>query len=377
LAPPSSPALSSAGDDRLLSTEELGFSLALPGAGVPRDLDELDELVEKLGGRPEIDLRPSPKPLAARALLESVAGAPPARPDESWSSITRSPVRLRVRRPTPETLERLAEAEGHLRAGRYPEARAAFRAAARLEGDALPEPAAAIGDTYAWQGRWTEARGIYETVVRRFPWSARARARLGNADWHLERRSDAASELGRALALHPNDDTVRAWLSADRSTELVPSVLPPAQRAAGEEQVWILRPRSGSAGDEVFLAHEAVAYASCKEAFRQSPELRRAVSGREFARWTWSPGEESVCAALWVRAYVTNRARGRAADPELDSLWETAAAGALVERALFDVGAPVFPSLPAFLDEGARARLFAFVARFRVTRREGVGWFGP
>jgi tetratricopeptide (TPR) repeat protein len=360
-----------------LGVEELGVSLAGLASGVPADSAALRALVEEAGEGLAVNLTMAPvRQQAAPIALEGVAGKTRCPIPDDRMHIAGRPPRLLVSAVSLLAEERLAQADRLLARRHFPEARAAFLAARAQEAVDRPFPEARVGDAYAAERRWGEALAIYRRLVQRFPWSFAARARLGWALQQTGRTKDALAELGRALALRPGDRQVRRWLALERLAGLQAPVPPPAERTSEPGQaLWVVRPRPGE--DERFLTDEARAYATCKEAFRSSPALRAVASGQEMPTWRWSPAEESVCTMLWIAAYRRHRERGRAADDALEGLWEIAQSGHLHERALFDVGGWAHPHAPALLDPQARARLFAFVARYRVWRREGAGWLFP
>jgi tetratricopeptide (TPR) repeat protein len=357
-----------------LSPEEDGYSLAALAPGVPQELEALAAFVAARAELPEVELgTPERGPTEA---LASLAGPSTCLGLRGALRVAGSPPRLFPVPPRAPVDEALAAAGEHLRAGRFPEARQAFFLAGARAPLAWPRPLLGTGDAYAREERWGEAIPVYREAVARFPWDPAAHASLGYALRQAHRRFEAIEELGRALALAPRLPAVRAWLADDRLAEVRPSVPPPAVREQGGGRARWHRSGGGGTAD-AFLDDEARAYAGCKEAFRASPALREAVTGQTMEVWRWSPAEESVCAALWVRAYLGHRGKGRAADAGLDDLWDIAQRRLLDERALFDVGARAHPSAPALLDPPRRERLFRFVAAHRVLRREGGGWFAP
>jgi tetratricopeptide (TPR) repeat protein len=360
---------------RLVTAEALGVSVGRTAAAVPRDLEALPAFVEELGGRPPLridrDDGPAPDPTTFLARVAGTAevpvdvrGAIPASPGEG----------LLVTGRSPWSDERLSRADAHLAAGRFPEARAALSAAARLEPTVAPAAEASIAASYGAEGRWEEALAAYQEVAARYDWSFAAQLGLGETWERLGRPTTAAGVFGRALALRPTDGELLRRLAEGRRVELAAPVLPPAwRRPAAGAGVWTVPLQGIGAGEEAFALTEARAYAGCKEAFRLSERLRRAAAGLPGVRWRWSPAEESVCTALWLRTYGENRTRGRTSDRRLDELAAIAEAGFLDERALFDVGAPAFPAAPLLLTREQRSRLFTFVARFRAVAKDTVG----
>ncbi len=358
-----------------LGTEDLGFSLDGLTAGVPRDLDALAAWAEGKVTLTPVQVLPPPATLD----LAGLTGATPC-PDLEPARllVDGDPTRLRSARPTGLAAAKEAAARVHLAAGRFPESRADWQVAARHEGLALPGPALAVAASYAEEGRFAESLVIYQEVGQRFPWSPEAQAGAGRSLRALNRRVEAVEAWGRSLALRPRAPDLRARVAADAFAEVTPPLGPPAGRFEDGGQVrWVLLASPDRDPANPHVVAEAAAYASCKEAFRTSPDLRRAATGREMARWLWTPAEESVCAGLWLRTYLRNRGQGRAADAGLDDLVEIAREGLLEERAIADVGAWVHQAAPLLLEPPRRQRLFAFVEKYRVGPRRDAGWLFP
>jgi tetratricopeptide (TPR) repeat protein len=358
--------------ERGVEPADLGFSLASLRLEIPRTSAGLAALVAQHASAPPPTVEPAPAP--ASFPLDSVAGADPcALADDERLARWEAPTRLvRPARP-PAAAERLRSGMAALAALQWPEARAAFFAASRLQPEVV-EPRLRIGDAYAAEGRWPEAGRAYEAAVAAFPWSAAAHMRLGHALRALGRVTESVRSLARALALRPASPQIHALLAAERAAEVVPPVPPPALRREDARGVrWLASDRgAGPAGLE-----EAAAYARCKEAFRTSEPLRLAAAELSGPRWRWSVAEETTCTVLWLSSYLDHRTQGRLSDPDLDGLAAIVQNGQADERSLFDVGAPAHDAAPAFLDDAARERLFAFVLSRRAGRRAGEGWLIP
>ena len=124
---------------------------------------------------------------------------------------------------------------------------------------------------------------------------------------------------------------------------------------------------------------EAAAYAGCKEAFRVSADLRARRRGKGAGRpGCWTPAEESVCAALWLRAYLRNRGLAARTRTPASTRWRRLpATGSSTSAPLYDVGAWVHAAAPLLLEPERRSRLFTFVEKFRVGPRRDAGWLFP
>jgi hypothetical protein len=300
--------------------------------------------------------------------------------DPAWSALSPSSWSIRRVSPSPEVQVHLNRGAAAMMAGKAPEARLAFAAAAAREPTA-PGPALAIARSYGSEQRWAEAAAAFSDLVPRFARTPAVYQGLGDALRGAGRRGEAVDAWARAIALNPRSQDLIRQVSTDPFVELRSPVRPPAVRAS--EGTWIiLPPRSLPGRDdrgvspEVATAarQEAHAYVACKESFRRSGELQAAVVGVELSPWRWSPQEEAACTAVWLRAYQRNRDAGRPEDDGLDDLLAISRAGFLVERALFDVGAPAHPLATALLGDQRLARLFAFVAAHRVLHRRQGGW---
>jgi hypothetical protein len=357
-----------------LGPEELGFALAWLGEGVPRDLDGLAAWVER-------EAAPSPVRVGPpeTADLAGLTGPTTCRGlDPNRVQVEGPPTRLRSVRPVALVVAKQAAARGHFAAGRFPEGRADWQVAARHEPLAVPAAGLAVAGSYAEEGRWQESLALYQEVARRFPWNPEAHAGIGRSLRQLARRIEAVEAWSRTLALRPRFPELRALVAADAFAEWHPPLGPPAARIERDGQVrWVLLggPDRDPASPQVQA--EAAAYATCKESFRTSAALRRAATGRDLASWLWTPAEESVCAGLWLRAYLQHRGQGRASEDGLESLVEIARDGFLDERALADVGAWVHEAAPLLLEPARRKRLFTFVEKYRVTPRRDAGWLFP
>jgi tetratricopeptide (TPR) repeat protein len=354
--------------------EAFGFALAWLDPAVPRELEALAAWVEKTAAQTALTVAPP-----GEGDLVGIAG-PSRCPDLEPSRVLVEGEPPRLRAGVADAAQSAQEslAQGHLAAGRFPEGRAAWQEAARHQ--ALPVPASGLGvaASYADEERWTEALAIYQELVARFPWSPEAQAGLGRVLRATARRVEAVEAWSRAMALRPRSPAVRAVVVADAFAELRPPLIPPATRLESEGTTrWVQVAAPDRDPGNPMVVAEAAAYAACKEAFRASADLRRAATGRDLPGWIWTPAEESVCAALWLRAYLRNRGQGRAADAGLDTLEEIARDGFLDERALYDVGAWVHAPAPLLLDRDRRTRLFAFVEKFRVGPRRDAGWLFP
>lgn len=273
----------------------------------------------------------------------------------------------------------LGRAEALFAQGRFPEARAALAAARKAPAGLHQAPLfeLAIAESYARQEREEEARLVLGVVLGRHPSNADAWAELAALARRVGRRSEGAGHLVRALALEPGSPRLWDALRGDFFVSIEPAVLPPAQPADGDPSAsrWQRVLDGADPAAAAAPESEALAYARCKSAFRQSPELRQAITGQAEPRWLWSPAEETVCTRLWLARYRENRDAGqRPPHPRLEALLEVELRGQLAERALFDVGGQVHRHLSAFLDRGRRERLFQFVENERLGRRQGGGW---
>jgi tetratricopeptide (TPR) repeat protein len=288
-----------------------------------------------------------------------------------WARVVSGGGRVRLWAMTDVTRVQLALGWAALEAGQGPEARVAF-AAAGAEEPALPDAGLAIARSYVVEERFTEAAAAYQDLVARFAGNPVPQAGLGEALRRLGRRSDAAAAWARALALWPRNGALLRQAGADPYVELAPPVAPPALRLPDGRWAYVNAP-AGAPETIAAASTEASVYATCKEAFRTTPAVRTAA-GVTGETWRWSPAEESVCTAVWLRAYQQHRDGGRVEEAPLDDLLRIAQAGFLDERALFDVGAPAHPLAPALLDAGSRARLQAFAAAHRLMPRRQGGW---
>jgi tetratricopeptide (TPR) repeat protein len=354
--------------------ESLGFALAGLDPAVPRDLEALVAWIVKAAPLPTVSVGPP-----GEGDLHGVAGRPRC-PDLEPSRVLveGQPPRLRAVPAPPAQMEQESQALAHFAAGRFPEGRAAWQEAARRQ--ALPVPAAGLGvaKSYADEQRWPESLVVYQELTARFPWSPEAQAGLGRVLRATDRRVEAVEAWSRALALRPRAPAVRAVVVGDAFAELRPPLVPPASRVERDGQVrWVQVAAPGRDPGNPMVVAEAAAYASCKELFRASAEVRAAATGRALADWIWTPAEESVCAVLWLRTYLRNRGLGRDADAGLDTLAEIARDGFLDERAIYDVGAWVHAAAPLLLEPERRSRLFTFVEKFRVGPRRDAGWLFP
>ncbi len=355
--------------------EALGFALAWLDPAVPRDLDALDAWVAQKGA-PTAAVRVDPPEDSGLAGLTGPSRCPGLEP--SRVSIEGEPPRLRTAPATPLEAEQEATARGLFAAGRFPEGRAAWQEAARRQPVPVPAGGLGVAASYADEERWAEALAAYQDVAARFPWSPEAQAGLGRALRASDRRVEAVDALSKALALRPRAPAVRALVASDAFAELHPVLIPPATRLeANGATRWVQMTAEDRDPKDPMVIEEAAVYARCKEAFRGSADLRRAATGRELASWLWTPAEESVCAALWLRSYLRHRGQGRAAHAGLDALEEIARGGFLEERALYDLGAWVHVGAPLLLDRERRIRLYTFVEKFRVSPRRDAGWLFP
>ena len=300
--------------------------------------------------------------------------------DPAWSALSRSPWSLRRVSISAEVQGRLNQGVAAMAAGKAPEARIAFAAAALGE-PAAPGPALAIARSYATEQRWAEAVAAFSDLAPRFSRTAPLYQGLGDALRGAGRRGEAADAWARAIALDPRARELIRQVSSDPFVEVRAPVLPPAVRSPSGRWVLLQRRGAGEGGDRGISPEaaaaalgEAQAYVGCKEAFRRSGELQTAVLGEALPTWRWSPHEEAACTAIWLRAYQRNRDTGRPEDDGLDDLVAIAKSGFLVERALFDVGAPAHPLAPALLGDQRLGRLFAFVAAHRILHRRQGGW---
>jgi tetratricopeptide (TPR) repeat protein len=349
-------------------------------AGTERGRDDVAALAAAFdrvaGNLPPVRLGPAEGPV----LDGEVAGRTRCAGLDPLRVLVERAVPARVRfAPAGEVVAKaMARGEAELNRGRAPEARIAFAEA--LAHDArVPAPALAIGRAYFREERFSEATGSFAELLSRFPSSAPVHAALADGLRREGRRLDAADAWSKAIALAPGEALLVRRAAADPYVEMRPSIGPPAVR--GEDGAWRLRPsrgRDAGAGmspEEATAARaEGEAYAACKEAFRTSPAVAEALLGQSLVPWRWSPEEERVCTAVWLRSYLRHRDSGRPEDSGLDDLLLIAEKGFLRERALFDIGARVHPLAGALLDEASRARLFAFVAGHRVMRRRQGGW---
>ena len=364
-----------------------GPSLGLAGLGdpasaavaLPRDVEGLAALVDRfVTGAPALELvRAAELPADAEVAGPAIcAGLDPTR-----VAIAPGEHRLRYIPAAPAERADLAAGAAALAAGKSPEARMAFSAAAAKEPVPVAAPGLAIAHSYGAEERWSEAAAAFTALQPRFERIFAVHAGQGDALRRVGKRGEAADAWARAIALAPGAAAFARKVAADPFVELRPQVPPPAARSADGH--WTLRParaRAGSGASGVSpeaaaaALGEAQAYAGCKEAFRRSAPLQEAVLGAGLAPWRWSPAEESACTAVWLRAYQRNRDAGRPEDEGLDDLVAIAKAGFLTERSLFDVGALAHPLAPALLDQPALTRLFAFVAGHRVIHRRQGGW---
>jgi tetratricopeptide (TPR) repeat protein len=361
-----------------LTAEGLGFSLAWLADDVPRDLDALAAWVGRHATLPPIQLEPpADADLAGLTGPTACPGLEPAR-----LLLEGPPPRVRSLRSPAAAAEKESAARSHLAARRFPEARADWHAAAALGLSPLPAPGLAVAASYTEEERWQEALSIFRELAERYPWNPEAHAGVGRSLRALAQRVDAVEAWGRALALRPRSPELRSLVGSDAFAEVHPPLRPPAARLEQSSQPtgvgqWAQLPGPDRDPRNPQTAAEAGAYAACKEAFRSSPALRRAATGRELPTWLWTPAEESVCAGLWLRVYLQNRGQGRAAEVGLDELVEIAREGFLDERALHDLGAWVHPAAPLLLEEPRRRRLFTFVEKYRVSPRRDAGWLFP
>lgn len=93
-------------------------------------------------------------------------------------------------------------AQAYFAAGRYDEAREAFRKASRVD----PRQAhfqLGIANSLAMLGRLTEAESLLRRIVQRFPAEPLAHYNYGNVLRDLERHAEALAEFARALELAP------------------------------------------------------------------------------------------------------------------------------------------------------------------------------
>jgi hypothetical protein len=377
--PGCAPAASQGLDAPALGLAGLADAEAGPSVLRGTDIEALAAVVDRSAGTiPAFTVAsdvPVP-PQAEVAGLEICGGLDPA-----WSALSPSSWSVRRVATSAKAQVRLNRGVAAMMAGKAPEARLAFAAAAASE-PAAPGPALAIARSYGFEQRWAEAAAAFSDLVPRFARTPAVYQGLGDALRGAGRRGEAVDAWARAIALNPRLQDLIRQVSTDPFVELHPPVRPPAVRAS--EGTWIiLPPRSLLPGrddrgvsPEVAAAarQEAHAYVACKEAFRRSGELQAAVLGVGLSPWRWSPQEEAACTAVWLRAYQRNRDAGRPEDDGLDDLLAIARAGFLVERALFDVGAPAHPLATALLGDQRLARLFAFVAAHRVLHRRQGGW---
>jgi tetratricopeptide (TPR) repeat protein len=376
--PGCAPAAAQGLDAAALGLAGLDDAHAGPAALRGGDIEALAALVDGLAG-PDAGIgvvREGPVPADAE-----VAGAGICTVlDPAWSAF--SPAARSVRRIpiSPDVQGRLDQGVAAMAAGKAPEARLAFAAAARAE-PAAPGPALAIARSYATEQRWAEAVAAFSDLVPRFPRTPALYQGLGDALRGAGRRAEAADAWARALALDPRAHELQRQVATDPYVEVRPVVLPPAVRAADGHWILLRGRDVRERGDRRISPEaaaaalgEAQAYAACKEAFRRSADLQVALLGEALSPWRWSAQEEAACTAVWLRAYQRNRDTGRPEDDGLDDLVAIAKAGFLVERALFDVGVRVHPLATAILGDRAVARLFTFVAAHRVLHRRQGGW---
>jgi tetratricopeptide (TPR) repeat protein len=364
--------------ERAVDEQALGFALTGARPELPRELDALAALVAEQGGAAAASVElvegegAAPDPAAAPA---GVGGCPTLTSDRLWVDAPAG--RLRALRPGPVVAGKLAAGQAELGAGRFAEARVAFATAAALEPVDVPGAALNIAVSYASEDRWTEAEQSYRRATLAFPYAGEAWLGLGRALQRRGKRLEAVAAWARALALRPDDAVVVEALAGDVFADLRPRLLPPAVRLPGPPEGrarWRLASAGGTAIDPRMLAAEAAAYAGCKEAFLRSPGLRAQVTGQRIEPWRWSPAEEAVCAALWARAYLQQRALAREQDVSLDALVDIARRGFLEERALFDLASRWDARTPLLLDAHRRGRLFQFVERYRAAPRQEAGW---
>jgi tetratricopeptide (TPR) repeat protein len=374
--PGCAPAAAQGLDAPALGLAGLADADAGPSALRGTDIEALAALVDRSAGAiPAFTVTSDvPAPPQAEVAGPEICGGL----DPTWIALSPSSIR-RVSTPA-EAQVRLNRGVAAMMAGKAPEARLAFAAAAARE-PAAPAPALAIARSYGSEQRWAEAAAAFSDLVPRFARTPAVYQGLGDALRAGGRPGEAVDAWARAIALNPRFQDLIRQVSSDPFVELRPPVRPPAVRAS--EGMWIvLPPRSLPGRDdrgvspEVATAarQEAQAYVACKEAFRRSGELQAAVVGVELSPWRWSPQEEAACTAVWLRAYQRNRDAGRPEDDGLDDLLAISRAGFLVERALFDVGAPAHVLATALLGDQRLARLFAFVAAHRVLHRRQGGW---
>jgi tetratricopeptide (TPR) repeat protein len=358
-----------------LGAEALGFSLAWLADDVPRDLGALGAWLQRQGGLTAVRVEPPAEgDLTGLTGPSRCPGIEPAR-----LLVEADPARLRSVRPSPAAAQKEAAARSHFAAGRFPEGRADWAAAAASTELPLPAPALAVATSYEAEERFAQALDVYQELAARHPWSPEAHAGRGRALRGLLRRVDAVEAWGRALALRPRAPGLRSQVVGDAFAEVHPPLVPPATRleTAGQPVRWVQLPAADRDPASAQVMAEASAYASCKEAFRSSADLRRTATGREQPVWLWTPAEESVCAGVWLATYLRHRGEGRVADTGLDELAEIAREGFLDERALYDLGAWVHPGAPLLLDGRRRQRLFSFVEKYRVLPRRDAGWLFP
>jgi tetratricopeptide (TPR) repeat protein len=361
--------------DRVVSEDDLGLALAFTGADLPRDLEALAALVASRGGTSAITL----EGVAPRGWSAALVGGPGCRELATERAIVQPQgARLALVRRQGVAAEKRALADSLLQVGRFAEGRAALQAAVAHEAVVLPDGLLAVGDSYLDEGRFEEALAAFGEVTRQWPASAQGWVGLANAQRHLDRRLEAVAAAGRAAALAPGSLAQIPWLRGDPFVELRSPLTPPAVRMDSPEGPrWRWVSLAEEATDNPQVKAEAGAYAACKEAFRQSSELRQLATARPMPQWQWSPAEESVCTLMWLRAYLAHRSQGRTAVEGLDELADIAQRGLLDERSLYDLALPADLRVPLLLPEARRAQLHAFVAGHRVVPRKDHGWLFP
>lgn len=357
---------------RGLLPADLGFSLA-PGTARGGRSEAALAAMRDVRVRVDMENEPSPND----AVLRAVAGAPRCAPPEGPLSVAGRPPRLLVSELEPELVERLAWARIHQAHGRFAEARVALAGGLAFTRGSRVDLLVRVAATYEAEGRLGEAGLLFTRARGDFPWSREAAEGVGRVVRAAGRSREAIAALGWALALDPSSISLGAAASTIVIAEALSPVVPPARRVLEPGGVrWIARPRVGVSGP--LVRAEAQAYVTCKEAMRLSGALRAAIVGDDLPLWRWSPAEESLCTAMWLAAYHVNRRQGlRVEEPDLELLLEIHAAGFAAERAIWDVGARVYPEAPLLLDEQRLARLVEFVQKYRLRPRQDAGLLFP
>ena len=363
------------GDGRAVAEGDLGVALAFSAPELPADLEALAALIAARAPSVSASVEGvATGPWSATWLgIPGCTGLPLSRllPDAQGPRLSFVTLGAVAR-------EKRALASQHVAARRYPEARGALSAAAAHEPVPLPDAPLEIGASYLAEERFGQAAALFEQLSATYPLSADGWAGLATSRRRLDRRLEAVDAASRAVALHPRALLTMDWLRGDPFVEWRAPLLPPAVWVAGEGGGWRYRlSRAGAPPDNPHEQAEAAAYASCKESFRRSPELRRAITGRPLPSWRWTPAEESVCTLMWLRSYQQHLGQGRAAVEGLDAVALMARDRLLDERALHDLLLPVDERAVFLLSEARRKRLYELVARHRLIARRDAGWLFP